>query len=242
MTEPAHILTPDRDLLMIRQDPRRDVTSSGLSIPETATEVTPWTGTILDRGPWADPEYAVGRRVCFRPHGGYLVGFEGVGAEERAVRFLSPERVLAFLDASIDPASLQSEDVAQGVHAKRGKILVERVEMPIRRGRIHLPDSARVHVRSTEVLIRSIGADVEGFEVGERRLITHAVGDEIRFGDRGEIRLWQIDPDMTIATVQVEDERLRSYGDDPLRDTEVLSQVDHQETRAYDEGDRRSLR
>lgn len=240
MSDVRYVLKPHRSLLMVQEDPTPDRTDGGLFVPDQS--MVPWTGVILDRGPWVGDDYSLGRRIMFRSRGGYLVGSEGVGTREGAVRFIDQSLVLGFIDGE-ETLSLPSAEWAERAVAPPGTLLVERVEMPIRRGRIILPDGARIHVRSNETLIRSIGTGVEGYSLGQRVLIAHSVGDELRFGDRGEIRLWKVHPDMILADVIEETPDLRVYGDDPLTDpgvvSDIVSSIDLDESMAYDEGDSR---
>lgn len=224
---------------MVQEDQVRNRTEGGIFVPEKS--LVPWTGVILDTGPWAEPEFSLGRRVMFRPRGGYLIGSEGV-EKAGAVRFLGQDQVLGFIDGE-EVIDKPSSEWVEFAHAPPGTLLVERVEMPIARGRVILPDGARMHVRSNEALIRAIGNLVEGFDLGQRVLIAHSVGDELRFGDREEIRLWKITPDMILADVLEESPDLRVYGDDPISDPtvvgDVIASIDTEESMAHDEGDTR---
>lgn len=230
--------------ILVKQDPPRDATASGLHIPEKALP-PPWSGVVLDRGPHAESELQPGQRLLWRSRSGHLIGSEGIGGEERAIRVLDSSQVLALLDPSApESPSMSDEEWARFVHAPAGWVLVERVEMPISRGRIQLPDSARFHVRSNEVIVRSIGegASLGWLEVGQRCYLGGAIGDELRFGDRGEVKLWRVPPESLLGEI-VGDEAPPLEPEEPeafLSVSPLPSQGAGDEV--YDEGDSRGIR
>lgn len=235
---------PFRSYVLVKQDPPRDSTASGLHIPEKALP-PPWSGVVLDRGPFASPSIQVGGRILWQPRGGHLIGAEGIGGKEHAIRMLDESQVLALLDPQApESPSLSHDDWASLVHALPGWVLVERVEMPITRGRIHLPDSVSVHVRSNEVLVRSVGDDpaADHLRVGQRCYLGGAIGDKLRFGDRGETQLWRVPPDCLLGEI-VGDEAPPLQPEDPealLSVSPLPSAWEGDEV--YDEGDSRGIR
>lgn len=243
----AEILTPHRDLVMVLEDEATTMTRTGLHVPDDL--LRPGTGTILDVGPRhrESPDYYPGRRVLFRPGTGSFVGFEGT-SKEGAIRFFNPHQIHGFLD-ECNTDEVPWEEWAKHAVAPPGYLLVERVEMPIERGLVLLPDGARVHVRSNEAIVRSIGRgvvwsdiDPEGFWLGQRITINGPLGDELRFGARGEVRLWKISPDMTQATVNVEEASLRVEGEDALRSADLSEIPPAPDVPVVSEGDPRGLR
>lgn len=127
--------------------------------------------------------------------------------------------------------------------APPGYLLVERAEQPLRRGRIQIPDTYRGRTRSVEAIITSIGSGVQGFELGERVLLAHASGDEIRFeqrsvGRREERSLWKIPRSVILARVYGEDE-VSHEGMHP--DVGVGDLVPDYDDPAWEEGDSRGL-
>lgn len=256
----AEILTPHRDLVMVLEDEATTKTTSGLFVPDDL--LRPGAGTILDVGPRlsGDSDYYPGRRVLYRPGTGSLVGFEGT-SKKGAIRFFNPHQIHGFLD-ECDTEEVPWSEWADHAVAPPGYLLVQRVEMPIERGLVLLPDGARVHVRSNEAIVRSIGRGVltrfrevnpgpgwqlsdynpEGFWIGQRITINGPLGDELHFGERGEVRLWKIAPDNTQATVNVEDDSLRVEGEDPLRSADLSEIPPPPEVPQVSEGDPRGLR
>lgn len=265
----AEILTPHRDLIMVLEDEATTQTTSGLFVPDDL--LRPGTGTILDVGPrlGEDSDYYPGRRVLYRPGTGSLVGFEGT-SKKGAIRFFNPHQIHGFLD-DCDTEEVPWAQWADHAVAPPGYLLVQRVEMPIERGLVLLPDGARVHVRSNEAIVRSIGRGVvkrpeqievrddgegclsvldyedvvawqEGFWIGQRITINGPLGDELRFGDRGEVRLWKIAPDNTQATVNIEDASLRVDGEDPLRSADLSEVPPPPDVPEVSEGDPGGLR
>lgn len=239
MTDIAYTLRPKRSLLFVRDDEVSNRTRGGIFMPEESS--TSWTGVILDKGPWVkDEDFAVGQRVIWRPHTGNLVGHEGT-SKEGAIRILDEGQILGVLELR-DPASIPSAEWLDSVAARPGRVLVQRVEQPIVRGGIILPDGAKVHVRSQEVIVRSVGKGIEGYAVGDRCLIHHMVGDVIELGDRGEIKLWSVREDSFVADVLVDEESLRLYGEDPAANLDFVLTMRQDEELVYDEGDPRGLR
>jgi hypothetical protein len=128
---------------------------------------------------------------------------------------------------------------ADCVQAPPGKILVERVEMPVRRGKILLPDGYTGRTRSTEAVIRSRGGQLAPFPwVGQRVLISGSVGKSIPFGIRGERTLWLCDPSAILAILR--DEGVEQEPENPLAHVERAgsSALDMR----FDEGDLRGPR
>jgi len=96
--------------------------------------------------------------------------------------------------------------LADSAEAPPGYLLVERAEIPLRRGKIALPESYRGKTRSVEAVIVSVSTPVGDFFVGDRVLLAHASGDEVKFGERGERSLWKVSPRSVIALLYEEGE------------------------------------
>lgn len=129
--------------------------------------------------------------------------------------------------------------LANTAQAQPGYLLVERVEQPVRRGRIQIPDSYRGRTRAVEAFIVSVGRGVSAFGEGERVLLAHASGDEIRFGVRGERSLWKVPPSTVLARIYGEDE-ISHEGVDPT--THLRDVVPDYDDPLWEEGDPRGLR
>ena len=101
--------------------------------------------------------------------------------------------------------------------APPGHLLVEREEMPLQRGRIHIPAGIRMSTRSCEAVVRSVGeglvaTPVEGgsswrqplrelFSEGDRVFLAAGAGRPIKLGLRGERTLYRITPSMVLARI-----------------------------------------
>ncbi len=88
-------------------------------------------------------------------------------------------------------------DWAPFAQALPGRLLVQRLEIPIARGRIILPESSRKNTRSGEAIVKSLGegaGQIAGYDlqVGDQVLLSGLVGRPIRFGLREEIELLDI--------------------------------------------------
>lgn len=118
-----------------------------------------------------------------------------------------------------------------------GWLLVERAEQPLRRGRIAIPESYRGKTRSVETVIVAVGSGVEGFSRGERVLLAHSSGDEIRFGAREEKSLWKVSPSSVIAKIHAEG--VTHEGMHP--DVGVGDLIPDYDDSTWEEGDSRGL-
>jgi hypothetical protein len=96
----------------------------------------------------------------------------------------------------------------------------------------------RGKTRSVEAVVVAIGEGVEGFTPGERVLLAHASGDEIRFGQRGERSLWKVPPSAVLAKIHVEGVTHEGMNPDVGVD-DILPDYDDL---AWEEGDSRGLR
>jgi hypothetical protein len=119
-----------------------------------------------------------------------------------------------------------------------GWLLAERAEQPLRRGRVLLSEGYLGKTRSVEAVVVAVGEGVEGFTAGERVLLAHASGDEIRFGEREEKSLWKVPPSNVLAKIHVEGVTHEGMNPDVGVD-DILPDYDDL---AWEEGDSRGLR
>lgn len=73
------------------------------------------------------------------------------------------------------------------------KLLVQRAEQPLVRGRILIPEGIRSSTRASEATVISVGEGVSGFAVGDGLLLASSVGQGIAFGDRDEVKYALVD-------------------------------------------------
>jgi hypothetical protein len=90
-----------------------------------------------------------------------------------------------------------------------GRLLVQRLEMPISRGRIILPESSRKNTRSGEAIIKSLGegaAELVGhpLALGHQVLLSGLVGRPIKFGLREEVELLDVPASAVLAILPAE--------------------------------------
>lgn len=118
-------------------------------------------------------------------------------------------------------------------------LLVERIELPLQIGRIHLPANIRKSTRSCEATIVSVGAGLqEEYREGETVLLSTNVGRDIKMGMREERKLYRVTPSMILARIQ---------GDAPAfaNEGEALQGIPEWELEAHtdiDEGSPEALR
>lgn len=90
-----------------------------------------------------------------------------------------------------------------------GRLLVQRLEMPIARGRIILPEGSRKNTRSGEAIIKSLGegaSELAGLTlaVGDQVLLSGLVGRPIKFGLREEVELLDVPASAVLAILPAE--------------------------------------
>jgi hypothetical protein len=126
-----------------------------------------------------------------------------------------------------------------------GRLLVQRLEMPIARGRIILPESSRKNTRSGEAIIKSLGegaAELVGhpLALGHQVLLSGLVGRPIKFGLREEVELLDVPASAVLAIVPAElaDEAVSAESHPMQHWDRELEMVPE----GLEEGDRRALR
>lgn len=126
-----------------------------------------------------------------------------------------------------------------------GRLLVQRLEMPIARGRIILPESSRRNTRSGEAIVKSVGegaSAIVGYDLepGCQVLLSGLTGRPIKFGLREEVELLDIPAGAVLALLP-----------DSLKDAEVSAHTEPMQhwdrelevgQEGFEEGDRRGLR
>lgn len=211
-------------------------------------------GTVLMVGPKCEADVQPGSRILFGEMAGASVGLLGEG--DSRIIFLPDGDVLAVL-SGLDEVLLDENTGAERwtgfgpplewmarAQARPGKLLLERAEMPIMRGRIALPAGSRTHTRATEAVVRSVGNGVEGYEVGDRVQLAGLGGRRIPFGYRGERELWSVAPSNVYGKYHEAPEAPVELGEKGFNvPTHILEEVGSKDAPlAFDEGDRRALR
>lgn len=124
--------------------------------------------------------------------------------------------------------------------APRGHLLVEREEMPLRRGRIYLPPNMRFSTRANEAKIVAVGQGLEGsWAVGESVYLSNAVGRALKLGVRGERTLYNVTPSLILARITGSlDQSIENRGEEPI----PIPDWEFEERAAVNEGEPEALR
>jgi hypothetical protein len=134
---------------------------------------------------------------------------------------------------------LEWADFAQ---ALPGRLLVKRLEMPLLRGRILLPESTRRGTRSAEATVVSVGEFVQDFAVGDQVILSGIVGRIIKFGLREEVELLDLPASSVVAKLppSLRDDAVSTSADPRRHWDHNLDEPLLRE--GHEEGDRRGVR
>jgi co-chaperonin GroES (HSP10) len=242
-----------RDELLVRVDQESEKIGSFYRLDTSAKEPSQ-TARVLCVGP-EQRFYQGGERVVLSLFAGTTLALEGIEVEDQ-VKVVRPEHVLALLPIKLVYADLSVKEdyglsdieAAEWCCAPPAHLLVEREEMPLQRGKIHIPPSTRTQTRAHEALVRHVGSGVQGFAPGERVLLTSMVlGRSIAFGIHPCRTLWLVTPGQILCKLKAEPEEgetLRNYGSHPLESWAASPELAEPDTGevVLDEGDSRGLR
>ncbi len=195
------IFTPEWDYLLIERERPSNVLAAGRRLgsedeyeivaPDTSRKSGETrTGRILLIGPDVPPFYAIGHRAIFSSMGGTKLSLEH-HADGRELWLLSRREVFAVMDGDESDDTL-AEDWPSHMSPPPGKLLVERCELPITRGRIIIPDGVNLSARSNEALVVAVGPDVTKFQVGDGVYLAESIGKFIPI-NRDKRRLYLAD-------------------------------------------------
>jgi hypothetical protein len=131
---------------------------------------------------------------------------------------------------------------ADRAQALPGRLLVKRLEMPLLRGRILLPESTRRGTRSAEATVQSVGQGVQDFQAGDQVILSGIVGRVIRFGLREEVELLDLPATAVVAKLPpaLRDDAVSATADPRRHWDHTLDEPLLQE--GFEEGDRRATR
>ena len=91
------------------------------------------------------------------------------------------------------------------IYAPPGYLLVERAELPTRRGKIHFAPGIISSTRSYQGAVVSVGAGLEEiFTEGEGVLLSTSVGRVINMGLREEKKLYRVEPSLILARLDLD--------------------------------------
>ena len=205
------------NVAVVEDEPPREV--GGIALPETALAAGT-SGTVVKAGSALSGFWSPGLRVWYRAYAGTRLKVRG-----ESVLLLDPGEVVAAAPAG------------SSASAPPGYLLVEREEMPSQKGPIWLPAGYRHHTLSATAVVASVGQGVEGFEVGDRVLLSANAGRAVSVEGRS---LQRISPGQVLLRMAegVEGENegshmLRGFSEADLRE-EPEAKVE--------EGDRAGLR
>jgi hypothetical protein len=124
--------------------------------------------------------------------------------------------------------------------APPGYLLVEREEMPVKRGRIHLPAGILFSTRSSHARVVSVGEGLEDeWAEDEAIYLSNAVGRPIHLGLRGERTLYRITPSVVLARIVGEvDQPIEYLGEGPA----MIPEWEVEEASQINEGEPEALR
>jgi hypothetical protein len=205
----AQILEPEWNLLLVKRDPVSDVVGVGLEgkplvVPERyhGGLTRPRTGRILKAGPDAHRRLSPGRRVVFQALSGTPLAMGG----DRDTLLLPPMEVLALFPEGLEDEDLDHELVAK-LEPPPGHLLVKRLEVPVRRGRIIIPDGVKVQTRSSEAIVLSAGADAgDRFRSGDHVFLAGTVSRAFSVGLHDDTEVTRVTPGMIQGRLYVQTE------------------------------------
>lgn len=204
------------------------------------------SGVVLQMGADCRTDLYEGARILFGEFTGAAVALEGVRSDSQVI-FLADSDVYAVLSPGAiprpeDALELPAEWLDEA-RARPAQLLIERAEMPLRRGKIYLPPGSKTHTRATEAVVRDVGAAVSGFVVGDRVQLAGQGGKRIAFGQRGERELWSVPPTNVLGKYREAPPETVILGERRVPESQEMLEAAFTDTpQTFDEGDRRGLR
>lgn len=243
-------LTPQRDMLLVRRDPKVRQLAGGLWAPDNAGELnTVRAGTVLKAGPDAPREYD-GARIAFyamtvlqdesdsSAHNGGD-GTTGTGA----IGLVPSTEVLCTFAADEEtlPVPLDVSGVAYA-RAPRGGLLVERSTIPSGRGGVLMPGTYTGAIRSMEAAVHDVHALCSlQRPVGSLLLLASSAGRNIQFG-LTDVRVLTVVAPSQVSCLVDESLGFDVQPSSDLRDYVAGSTPRLPSDVKWDEGDRRAPR
>lgn len=182
--------------VLVRRDVAPERVGSLWMADTSRSQLKSTSGVVLAVGEGCRGDLREGARIIFGEFAGTAISLEGV-ENDSSVLFLPDLDVLAILKSDAgepgEALGLPMEWMDQA-RAREGMLLVERAEMPLMRGKIHLPPGTKKHTKAQEAVVRDVGVGVAGFEPGDRVQLANQGGRGIPFGPRGERELCQVSP------------------------------------------------
>lgn len=250
------LIDPAGDRMLVRRDPPSRQLGVGLGgraiiAADTMQDMQPCrTGVVLKCGPSAT--YTPGTRVAFGNFA--LMVLEEEKAEndadgDSAIGLLNSSEVLcSFAAPEEELARPLSVDGIAHARAPYGMMLVERSQIPNKRGAILLPHSYVSSIRSREAAVIDVhpilGAEVAHRYLGATVMLHESVGRAIPFGLHKERLLFSISPSQVVAFIRAPvGEVPDSIGHlQALGDRKPINPADLEQDVAWDEGDRSAPR
>ena len=192
---------PEWDQLLVEADPEEKQIGAGLVRPDNTHAHANKSGVILKAGPLS--KFCAGQRIAFGRHAMTVIGLEESPAGEKGAVGLVPSGEVLCTFARGAPASPLSPEGADFACAPHGYMLAERYEIPESRGGVHLTDQLRDDTLSSQAIILSVGAGIEGWSVDEIVFLGYAAPKTVAFGVRPDRELWVISPIHVQARVLV---------------------------------------
>ncbi len=179
MSEPQSIfdvIHPLRTQVMVEEHARSERVGA-LYRPERYQDASkPRSGVVRKVGP-SVRAVSPGDIIFWGFHSGTVRKMNG-----EACTMLPEEEILAktVVDWDGDP----DESVIEGLKPRPGQAIVERLEMPLRRGKIYIPDGTLTSTRSSEAVVLAVGEGVDVVAPGDGVLLAPSVSRSLNLGHR----------------------------------------------------------
>lgn len=145
--------------VLVRRDVAPERVGSLWMADTSRSQLKSTSGVVLAVGEGCRSDLREGARIIFGEFAGTAISLEGVESDS-SVLFLPDLDVLAILKSDAgepgEALGLPMEWMDQA-RAREGMLLVERAEMPLMRGKIHLPPGTKKHTKAQEAVVRSVG-------------------------------------------------------------------------------------
>jgi co-chaperonin GroES (HSP10) len=221
------ILKPSRTWMLVREFERSSMMGT-LHRPEKYEDSSrPRSGVVMSVGP------AV---MCLKPGNVAIWGFHSGQVNKmgnQAAVMLPEEEVMAYVESEdLLPSAHPDESWIEHLKPRTGQALVERLEQPIRRGRIHIPEGVSASTRSREAVVVAVADNVTSVEPGDGVLLGNSVGRILNLGHR---TLHPCSPHIeVIAHVDIQENAPLHSSESPIAGAEQISPMDDVR---WDEGD-----
>lgn len=213
--------------MLVREFERSQMIGT-LHRPEKYEDTTrPRSGVVVKVGP-AVHGIKPGNVALWAYHSGTI---NKMGGETCVM--LPEEEVLAYVESeALLGSPVPDESWIEHLQPKQGQALVERLEQPVKRGRIFVPDGFNAVTRSREAEVVAVADNVPGFKPGDGVLLGNSVSRTLAMGHR---LLHPCSPLIEVtAKIDIQKDRPLHATDSPIAGAAEIPPVDDVR---WDEGD-----